>query len=130
MPDLKDILNEEENPKNDNLLKYIQGDLSKDELYEVEKQIASSDFTSDAMDGLQQIRNKRSIDDYVDELNRQLQKQVSVKKQRKGKRKLKDNQWIVIAVVVVLGLCVLGYAVIRYYEKNTGNKIAPTDQKN
>ena len=130
MPDLKDILNEEENPKNDNLLKYIQGDLSKDELYEVEKQIASSDFTSDAMDGLQQIRNKRSIDDYVDELNRQLQKQVSVKKQRKEKRKLKDNQWIVIAVVVVLGLCVLGYAVIRYYEKNTGNKIAPTDQKN
>jgi CHASE3 domain sensor protein len=127
--DLKDILNEEDDPRNDDLLKYIQGDLSKDEQYEVEKQIASSDFTSDAMDGLQQIRNKRSIDDYVDELNRQLQKQVSVKKQRKEKRKLKDNQWIVIAVVVVLGLCILGYAVIRYYEKHSVNKNQRIEQK-
>ncbi len=129
MPDLKDILNEEEDPKNDDLLKYIQGDLSKDEQYEVEKQIASSDFASDAMDGLEQIRNKKSIDDYVDELNWQLQKQVSAKKQRKEKRKLKDNRWIVIAVVVVLGLCILGYAVIRYYEKNAADK-APIEEKN
>ncbi len=129
MPDLKDILNEEDDPKHDDLLKYIQGDLSKDEQYEVEKQIASSDFASDAMEGLQQIRNKKSIEDYVDELNRQLKKQVSVKKHRKEKRKLKDNQWIVIAVVVVLGLCILGYAVIRYYEKNAADK-APIEEKN
>lgn len=129
MPDLKDILNEEDNPKNDDLLKYIQGDLSKDEQYQVEKQIASSDFASDAMDGLQQIRNKKSIDDYVNELNRQLQKQVSVKKHRKEKRKLKDNQWIIVTVVVVLGLCILGYAVVRYYDKQRINKILPTEQK-
>jgi CHASE3 domain sensor protein len=81
------------------------------------------------MEGLQQIRNKRSIDDYVDELNRQLHKQVSAKKQRKEKRKLKDNRWIVIAVVIVLGLCILGYAMIRYYEKYSGDRIAPTEQK-
>ena len=129
MPDLKDILNEEDDPKNDELLKYIHGDLSKDEQHEVEKQMASSDFVSDAMEGLQQIRNKRSIDDYVDELNRQLHKQVSAKKQRKEKRKLKDNRWIVIAVVIVLGLCILGYAMIRYYEKYSGDRIAPTEQK-
>jgi hypothetical protein len=129
VPDLKDILNEDDDLKNDELLKYLQGDLSKDEQHEVEKQMASSDFVSDAMEGLQQIPNKRSIDDYVNELNRQLQKQVSAKKQRKEKRKLKDNQWIIIAVVIVLGFCILGYAMIRYYKKDSSDKIAPTEQK-
>jgi len=130
VPDLKDILNEENDPKHDDLLKYIQGDLSKEKQHEVEKQMASSDFVSDAMEGLEQIHNKRSIDVYVDELNRQLQKQVSVKKQRKQKRKLKDNQWIIIAVVVVLGLCILGYTVIRYYGKQSTNQVQPAEQKN
>jgi hypothetical protein len=129
VPDLKDILNEDDDLKNDELLKYLQGDLSKDEQHELEKQMASSDFVSDAMEGLQQIPNKRSIDDYVNELNRQLQKQVSAKKQRKEKRKLKDNQWIIIAVVIVLGFCILGYAMIRYYKKDSSDKIAPTEQK-
>ena len=119
MPDLKDILNEEDDLRNDDLLKYMQGELSKDDEHKVEKQMADSDFVSDAVEGLQTIRNKKSIEVYVDELNRNLHKQVSSKKQRREKRKLKDQPWIVIAVVVVLALCILTYVVIRQHQKNT-----------
>lgn len=130
MADLKDILNEDDDLRDEDLLKYVQGDISKEDQHKVERQMADSDFVNDAMEGLQGVRNKRSIDQYVEELNRNLQKQVSTKKQRKQKRKLKDQPWIVITVVVVLTLCVLAYAVIRYHQKNS-NPSSPSqiDQK-
>lgn len=125
MPDLKDILNEDDDLQNDDLLKYVQGDLSKDEAYKVEKQMNDSDFVSDAMEGLQGIRNKKSIEQYVDELNRQLQKQVTTRKKRKEKRRLKEYPWITTAVIVVLGLCLLAYIVIRYYQKHRNDDPKP-----
>lgn len=125
MSDLKDILNEEDDLQNDDLLKYLHGDISKDDQHKVERQMADSDFVSDAVEGLQHVRNKRSIEQYVEELNHNLQKQVSAKKQRKEKRKLKDQPWILIAVVVVLSLCVLAYVVIRYQQKHP----APTNEQ-
>ena len=118
MPDLKDILNEDDDLRNDDLLKYMQGELSKDDQHKVEKQMSNSDFVNDAVEGLQSIRNKKSIEQYVDELNRNLQKQVSTKKHRREKRKLKDHSWITIAVIVVLTLCIIAYVVIRQHQKN------------
>ena len=118
MPDLKDILNEDDDLKNDDLLRYVQGELSREDQYKVEKQMNDSDFVSDAMEGLQNMRNKKSIEQYVDELNRQLHKHVESKKKRKQKRKLKEYPWITMAVIIVLGLCLLAYIVVRYYQKN------------
>ncbi len=130
MPDLNNILNEEDDLRDDDLLKYLQGDISKDDHHKVERQMADSDFVNDAMEGLQNVRNKKSIDVYVEELNRNLKKQVSTKKKRNEKRKLKDQPWIVIAVVVVLGLCILTYAVIRYQQKSSTQPAGiQTDQK-
>jgi cytoskeletal protein RodZ len=129
VPDLKDILNEEDDLRNDDLLKYLQDELSKDDQHKVEKQIIDSDFVSDAVEGLQRMQNKRSIDQYVDELNRNLQKHVSAKKHRKEKRKLKDQPWIIVAVIVVIGLCIIGYAVIKYQQKHTANPVTPAIQK-
>jgi hypothetical protein len=125
VPDLKDILNDEDDLQNDDLLKYVQGDLSKDEQYKVEQQINNSDFAGDAMEGLQGIRNKKSIEQYVDELNRQLHKQVETKKKRKEKRKLKEYPWITTAVLIVLGLCLLAYFVVRYYQKHKNDDPKP-----
>ncbi|HEX6913880.1 MAG TPA: hypothetical protein VF145_01480 [Chitinophagaceae bacterium] len=118
MADLKDILNEDDDLKNEDLLRYLQGELPKDGQYQVEKQMNDSDFVNDAIEGLQQVRNKKSIETYVEELNRNLRKQVTTRKHRKYKRKLKDNSWIVITVVIVLMLMVLAWAVISFYNKN------------
>jgi uncharacterized membrane-anchored protein YjiN (DUF445 family) len=125
VPDLKDILNEDDDHQNDDLLKYVQGDLSEDDQYKVEQQMNNSDFVSDAMEGLQNIRNKRSIGQYVDELNRQLHHQVEKKKKRKEKRRLKEYPWITTAAMVVLGLCLLAYIVIRYYQKPKNDDANP-----
>jgi len=126
--DLKDILNDDDDLRDEELLKYMQGDLSRDDQHKVERQMADSDFVNDAMEGLQNIRNKRSIEQYVEELNRNLQKQVAVKKQRKEKRKLKDQPWIIIAVVVVITLCIIGYAVIRYHQSKQAPAATPTQK--
>jgi anti-sigma factor RsiW len=119
MADLKDILNNDDNLKDDDLLKYADGNLSKDELHKVEKQMVDSDFVSDAMEGLQSIRNKKNIKQYVDELNHQLHKQVSGQKQKREKRKLKDQNWIVLTVIVVVALCIIAFAVIRFYQQRS-----------
>ncbi len=116
MANLKDILNEDDDLQNDDLLKYVQGDLSKDELLEVEKQMASSDFVNDAVEGLQNIRNKKSIDRYVDELNHHLHNHIEGKKKRKLKRQIKDQQWIYFAVIIILGICLLCYVVVKRYQ--------------
>ncbi|MCE3281369.1 MAG: hypothetical protein K0Q66_106, partial [Chitinophagaceae bacterium] len=99
MADIKDILSDDDDLKGDELLRYVQGGLSGEDQHKVERQIADSEFVSDAMDGLQQVRDKKSIDQYVEELNRQLHKQVAAKKKRKQKRKLKEYPWITIAVL-------------------------------
>jgi hypothetical protein len=111
-------LSDDDDLKGDELLRYVQGGLSGEDQHKVERQIADSEFVSDAMDGLQQVRDKKSIDQYVEELNRQLHKQVAAKKKRKQKRKLKEYPWITIAVLVVLGICLLTYVVMRYYQKH------------
>ena len=125
MPDLKDILNEDDNLQNDDLLKYVQGDLSKEDQYKVEEQLNNSDFAGDAMEGLQHIRNKRSIEQYVEELNRQLHKTVETKKKRKEKRRLKEYPWITTAIVIILGLCLLAYIVVRYYQEHKNDDPKP-----
>jgi hypothetical protein len=126
---LHDILKEDDDLKDDDLLKYVQGDLSKEELLEVEKQMVDSEFVNDAVEGLQTISNKKGIEDYVDELNRNLQKTVSTKRKRKEKRRFKDNQWTYIAVIIVLGICLVCYTVIKHYRNQQQKPVSPQIEK-
>lgn len=130
MADLKDILNEDDELRNEDLLKYLQGELPPEDRHKLEKQMADCSFVDDAVEGLQAIGNKASIESYVEDLNRQLHKQVATKKLRKDKRRLRDNPWVVVAVVVVLGLCILGYVVVRYYQKQSDEAPRIEQQKN
>lgn len=125
MADLKDILNEEDDLQSDNLLKYVQGDLSKEELLQVEKQMADSDFVNDAVEGLQNIHNKKNIDQYVEELNHHLHSHIEEKKKRKLKRQIKDQQWIYLAVVIILSICIVCYVVVKRYQNQQNNPSAP-----
>jgi hypothetical protein len=114
MADLRDILsNEEENLDEQELKKYVQGHLPNDEQHNVEKIAADSPFMTDALEGLEQIKNNEKLDEYVKQLNKNLQQQLNTFKQRKEKRKLKDNPWIVIAFILIIGLCVLAYFIIN-----------------
>lgn len=113
MADLTNILQNNDKLKDEQLMHYLQGDLSDEERNAIEQQMVEDDFTNDAVEGLETLTNKSQLPDYIEQLNRQLQKNVAAKKQRKAKRNLKDNPWIIIAIGIILVICVLGYYMLH-----------------
>ena len=89
---LKDILSNL-NPDIDQetLLLYLQGKLSADEQHKLEKQMMNSDFDSDALEGLQDLKNKTNIASLVHQLNSDLKKRTQKKKRFKEKLKINSK---------------------------------------
>ena len=117
MADVTNILHDDE-LKDDQLINYLQGNLNDEERNAIEQQMMEDDFANDAVEGLEIVSNKAQLPTYIDQLNQQLQKHITAKKQRKAKRKLADNSWIIIAISVILVLCVLGYYVLHIKKFN------------
>jgi anti-sigma factor RsiW len=103
--ELKNILsNSNKDIDNQKLMDYLSGKLSAEEKHEIEKQMAESDFVNDAVEGLQDIKNKKDVSQYVDQLNDNLHKQLDKKKKRKQKRALKYQPWIYPALIAYSNL--------------------------
>ena len=115
MADLKDILNHDDELSNEELMKYLQGNASEEERFAVEKQMAGDAFVNDAIEGLQNFKDPVQVHEYVEQLNRQLHKHTTKKLIRKKKRKLKEQNWLVMAILAILFLCVAGYLLIHFY---------------
>jgi len=112
--DLLNILaNSNKDIDNQQLMDYLSGKLSGEELHELEKSMAGDDFLNDAVEGLQQVGNKKTMESYVEELNAAMQKSLQKKKQRRLRRQLKEEPWTYLAIILVIVLCVLAYLVIR-----------------
>jgi anti-sigma factor RsiW len=112
--DLLNILsNSNKDIDNQQLMDYLSGKLSGDELHEVERSMAGDEFLNDAVEGLQQMKNKKDMQAYVDQLNAAMQKSLEKKKNRRLRRRLKDEPWTYLAIILVLVLCILAYVVIR-----------------
>jgi anti-sigma factor RsiW len=114
--DLKDILaNLNKDIEQEKLLDYLNKNLSAAEAHEVEKQMADDEFMNDAMEGLENFKNKQDVSLIVQQLNSELKKQTAKKKARKEKRKLKDQPWLYITIVTLLILVIVAYLVIKKY---------------
>jgi len=122
MEDLTNILSSEDEFTEEQLLNYLQGNLTGEDAHLVEKQMADSDFVNDAVEGLQAIKSPRKLDEYVSQLNKKLQTQLEAKKQRKEKREIKHLGWIILAVIIILVLCILGYVVIHMAKEHELHK--------
>lgn len=125
MADIKNILQEEDALNEKQMMQYLHGNLPEDELHAIEKQMADSDFINDGIEGLQKFKKPQQIDEYVTQLNHQLQKQTGLKKRRKEKRRLKTDEWITITIIVVLLISMLGYFVIS---KLRNGHLVPVEQ--
>ncbi len=111
---LKDILSHlSTEVDQETLLKYLEGRLSEEQKHELEKKMLSSEFSDDAMEGLQEIKNKGRISSLVEQLNRDLHKKLEKKKKQREKFRFKDQPWLYIAIVIILLLIVLSYVVIH-----------------
>src|SRR5215210_6080592 len=120
MAEWKNILpDNNEQLSNEDLLKYIDSRTSKEEKYAIEKKFSDTSFESDAIDGLQQIKSQERLKNHVSQLNQKLQQQLISKKHRKQKRKIKDFQWIILTVVILLLLCLISLAIISMHNKNS-----------
>lgn len=111
---LKDILSHL-NPDVDQemLLNYLQGKLSAEQQHEVEKKLLEDEFESEALEGLESIRDKKKLTFVVEQLNRDLRKKTEKKKQLWDKRHFRLESWLIILIIVVLFLVVISYLVIH-----------------
>jgi predicted secreted protein len=110
----KDILSNLSNDVDqETLLLYLQGKLSEEKKHEVEKRLSQHEFDDDALEGLQEIKDKQQIQYMVEMLNRDLKKKTAKKKLRREKMKIKDQPWLYISILILIILIALSYMVIR-----------------
>lgn len=115
---LKDILSHLSTEiDQETLLLYLQGKLSAEQQHEVEKQMMENDFASDALEGLRNIKDQQRLQLLIDQLNLDLKKKTEKKKAYKEKRRIKQDPWVLVAIVLILTLAVIAYFIIYRYIK-------------
>jgi len=113
-PEYKDILSHlNKDIEQEKLLDYLNRKLPTGEAHDLEKQMADDEFMNDAVEGLSELKDKKNIAAYVDQLNRDLQIQLSKKKKRREKRKIKDQPWVYFAIALVMLLIIISWLVIK-----------------
>jgi hypothetical protein len=116
--DLLNILsNSNKDIDNQKLMDYISGKLSGKDKHEVEQWMVDNNFESEALEGLQMIEDKKDLELYVSQLNKELNKYLQQKKQRRDRKKIKEIPWSFLAIVVVLLLIIIAYVVIQKIPK-------------
>ena len=116
--DLLNILsNSNKEIDNQKLMDYLSNQLSDKEKHEFEKELVDSEMLSDAVEGLENFSNKNDVSLFADQLNKNLQKQLKKKKQRKGRRVLTNMQWVYFTIALILLIIILSYFVIGTHLK-------------
>lgn len=98
---------------NQKLMDYLSDRLSGNEKHEIEKLMADSALINDAVEGLQQFKNKAELSAFVSQLNTDLRKQLLKKALRKQKRKIRNQPWLYLAIVIILLLIIIAFVVIK-----------------
>lgn len=95
------------------LMDYLEGKLTKEQVYEVEQMMMESGFLNDAMEGLSEMKDKQRIATILHELNSKLQ--VKTQKQKRKYQPLFPNQQTLTLVVLItiLLLVTLGFVIFK-----------------
>jgi hypothetical protein len=96
------------------LLRYLHHAVPDEERRLMEQKISSDPFESDAIDGLSAIESKENIENHVHHLQNKL-RQITSRKPRREKGTIKVFEWTVLAAMILLFLCVIGYLLITLY---------------
>lgn len=116
----KDLLNILSNSSKDignqQLMDYLAGKLPEHEKHAIEMQLANNDFINDAVEGLENIKDKQNINVFVEQLNRDLHKKLLQKKAKRQKRKLLQQRWVYAAVILILALAIAAWLMIVKYQ--------------
>ena len=111
---LKDILSHLSSEiDQETLLLYLQDKLSAEKRHDVEKKLLENQFAEDAVEGLEQIKDKQHINYMVEILNRDLKKKLAKKQQQREKMRIKYQPWLFVSLIIIILLIVIAYIVIR-----------------
>jgi hypothetical protein len=114
--DLKNILNNSNKDiDNQKLMDYLSKQLSKQESHDLEKMMADDEFMNDAVEGLEQFSNVKKLPLSVEQLNRDLQKQLAKKKKRKEKRTIKGQPWVYFTIILLLLVTMICFVIVKKY---------------
>jgi ferric-dicitrate binding protein FerR (iron transport regulator) len=115
MAELNDIWNSGKGKlPEDKLMAYLEGKLSPEEQHEVEAWLAEEGMESDAVEGLKELPASETCKT-VNKLNYQLRSALG-KKPRRTKA-IAKNEWAWLAIILILLLCIAGYAVLHFMLK-------------
>lgn len=113
---LLDILNKRDDLTEQELLQYLQGNLTPEERQAVEEKLADNEMMSDAEEGLR-MADEQKINRAVADLNKQLSLQLQQQRRKRKQKPLPNQSLVIITTFLVLVLIVLAYLVI-YKMKN------------
>lgn len=113
--ELKHIPNQNKDIEQEKLLDYLNRNMSDEAQHEFEKKMSDDEFMFDAVEGLEEVKDKKQLELLVHQLNNELKKQVDKKKQRKEKRRIKEQPWVYFTIVLLLLLIIVAYLVIKRF---------------
>jgi anti-sigma factor RsiW len=113
---LLDILKQRDDLTEQELLKYLQGDLTPEERRAVEEKLADSEMMSDAEEGLR-MADAAKTSFAVNDINRKLALQLQQQRRKRTHKPVPNQSLVIAATFLVLLLIVLAYLVI-YKMKN------------
>ncbi len=116
MEDLSNIWNDEDELNEEQLLNYIKGNSTDEDQHTVEAKMNNSSLLNDGVEGLQQFSSTEKMNGYVEQINMHLRHQLKNKKDKKRLYK-PEISWQVIAVVIIIVLCLIGYTIIEMMRK-------------
>ena len=96
------------------LLRYLEGQLSDDEARAVEAALAEEGMESDAADGLRDM-DAAEVKRLSARINHDLHRKI--RSGKRVRRRQTDSRWAWVAVLVILLAVALGYAMV-YFAKN------------
>lgn len=95
------------------LLLYLQGKLTGEKNHEIEQKLLENKFADEALEGLQQFKDKGQLSHTIEMLNKDLKRKLERKKTYRRKLFVGDQLWFYLTLLILLLLIVIAYIVIR-----------------
>ncbi len=89
---------------------YLNNNLSEEERYKLEESMMEDSFEADALEGLQQI-NKKDLNAVQQNLSKYIRNNLRKRKRYTDKTILFPG-WIMLAIILLIGIVVIGFFVI------------------
>ena len=112
-PNLKNILKHlKPAPQEEELLRYLNKELTTEDQHKVEEYLNDDDFYDDAVEGLEMVSEKTDLSGLVADLNKKLDTQLK-KKAKRRRTKIPPQTFTIVTVIIILLLAVVAYFILK-----------------